>query len=284
MEKQKRWQFFLIMAVIVLTLVNILPTVFYYANPLKNPIDEERAENIGLQVIDRINSLEEDSKAWLYSFNRNLGIQPVRVELRADDPGLFEVGFKNVHDANIFKRFLPRAGILIPFVPAQLELYAGEGENENVVLVSRQINVQLDPIEADRYFHFFPKFRDGKISSEYREHVYDRTAQLALAFAGPSKVGRQLIALTKNSSDPRYHDTVIALAKEIVDMEKTFGENSPITERYFARFTQVDVPNKDGLIQKFLARIDNMKTDLEKQKKTFRRRKKSTRKRQETFF
>ena len=34
MEKQKRWQFYLIIAVLVLTLYNILPTIFFYSKPL----------------------------------------------------------------------------------------------------------------------------------------------------------------------------------------------------------------------------------------------------------
>ncbi|MGA8164844.1 MAG: protein translocase subunit SecF [Waddliaceae bacterium] len=277
MEKQKRWQFFLIMAVIILTLINILPTVFFYTKSLNKPIDKQRAEAVGLQIIDRVNSLEEDGKAWLYSFSRNLGIQPVRVELQGDDLGLFEVGFKNAHDADIFRRFLPRAGVLIPFVPAQLELYGEGGGNEKVVLVSRQINVQLDPLEAGRYFDFYPKYLDGKISPEYQEHVYDRTVQLALAFAGPSRAGRQLAALTKNASDASYRDTVIALAKDIVDMKEAFGENSPITQRFFARFTQVDVPDADKgrLIRQFLARIDNIKAELEKQKTPLEQEKKA---------
>ena len=46
MEKQKRWQFYLILAVLVLTLYNILPTLFYYTKPLGAPIDQSRAEKI----------------------------------------------------------------------------------------------------------------------------------------------------------------------------------------------------------------------------------------------
>ncbi len=43
MEKQKKWQFYLIIAVIVLTIYNILPTVFYYSKPLKSPIDAKQS-------------------------------------------------------------------------------------------------------------------------------------------------------------------------------------------------------------------------------------------------
>ena len=46
MEKQKRWQYYLIVAVIFLTIYNILPTVFYYTKPLKSPIDEKKAQSV----------------------------------------------------------------------------------------------------------------------------------------------------------------------------------------------------------------------------------------------
>ncbi|MFQ5729336.1 MAG: protein translocase subunit SecDF, partial [Waddliaceae bacterium] len=267
MEKQKRWQFYLIVAVIVLTLINILPTVFFYTKPLKESVNEGRAEEVALDIIERVNSLEADSKAWLHSFCKNLGIRPESIKLKDEDPGIFAVSFKTVHDANLFSRFLTRAGSLIPFVPAQLELYSTESEDQSTVLVSRQINVRLDPVEVDSYFHFFPKYYEGGITSEFRENVYDRMTQLALGFGGPSKEGLQLSAIVKNPSDTRYNDMLIGMAKEIVDVHGTFGAENPVTKRYFASFTQVDTPERDGLIQKLLARIDGLKEELRNQRK-----------------
>ena len=58
MEKQKRWQLYLILAVIVLTLYNILPTVFYYSKPLKAEVDHSYAQGVALGVIDRVDGLE----------------------------------------------------------------------------------------------------------------------------------------------------------------------------------------------------------------------------------
>ena len=40
MDKRKRWQAILIIAVMVLTIYNILPTVFFYTKPLKDPIGQ----------------------------------------------------------------------------------------------------------------------------------------------------------------------------------------------------------------------------------------------------
>ena len=53
-EKQKRWQFYLIVAVMALTLYNILPTVFYYTKPLGSPIVEGRAKEVAVGTMDRV--------------------------------------------------------------------------------------------------------------------------------------------------------------------------------------------------------------------------------------
>ena len=186
MEKQKRWQFYLILTVIVLTLYNILPTIFYYTKPLKDPITAPRAETVARQIVDRINDLENDSKAWLGSFCHLLGIKPASIEIKKNDPRLFEVAFKSERDASLFNRFLPRAGNLIPFVPAQLELYPPSDPTKSLVI--RKIGVPLNPEEINSLFHFASKNEDnGKVSSLYRDIVYDRTTHLALALAARVK-------------------------------------------------------------------------------------------------
>lgn len=265
MEKQKRWQFYLILTVVILTLINILPTVFYYMKPLKDPVNADRARTVAIDAIKRVNDLEEDSKAWLLSFSRNLGLKPVSINLKSDEPGIFEVSFKNSHDAKLFQRFLPRAGQLIPFVPAQLSLYEEGTTADNTVLVSRQINVHLDPAEVDTYFHYFPKMENGTVSSAYRNHVFDRATQLALAFGGESRPGLQLESIAKNSSNG--NSLVMGLANEIVDYAQTLGVDHPVTKRFYASFTQVNNPNKDQLIQKFQSRLSAAKTDLQSEQK-----------------
>ena len=160
MEKQKRWQFWLIVSVIVLTLYNILPTVFYYSKPLKSPIDAPRAENISKEIVDRVDSLEEQSREWLLAFNKLIDVKAQSIELKKDDPRLFAVTFSNAEDAQRFRKFLPQAGILIPFVPAQLQLLPEVGQaQDTVVYVSRNIGVHLDPVEIDKLFTSLPYVR-----------------------------------------------------------------------------------------------------------------------------
>jgi SecD/SecF fusion protein len=274
MEKPKRWQFYVIVAVIVLTLINILPTVFFYTKPLKDPVSKPMAESVALDIVKRVDSLEEDSKAWLLSFSKLLKVNPVSINLKNDDPGTFEVTFNNPADANLFKRFLFRAGSLIPFVPAQLEPSQGMPEDQKTVLVARQINVHLDPAEANRYFHYYMKEADGALTTDYRESIYDRTAQLALGFGGGSKTGQQLKAVVENPTDNRFSDLAIVLSKEIVDVYDTFGKDSPITKRYLGSLAQVDAQNKDNLLQKFVEKINSLKSGLEVQKKPIEEEKK----------
>src|SRR6516162_731642 len=100
MEKQKRWQFYVILAVLVLTLYNILPTIFYYTKPLKSPVDAARAAQVAEASIARVNSLEDDSKSWLASFSKLLGVHPTSIEIKEGSPGIIEVSFNNTKEAD----------------------------------------------------------------------------------------------------------------------------------------------------------------------------------------
>lgn len=269
MEKQKRWQLYLIITVLVLTLYNILPTLFYYSKPLKSPIDAPRAEEVAQQMVARVDQMEQNSIEWLYSFSRLLGIKPVSIEMVPTNPGLIQIAFKNENDESLFKRFLPRAGSLIPFVPAQLELSPSStvSEGQYIAYVQRNIVTHLDPAEANQLFKFTPKNdSNGEIAPLYREVVYDRVAQIALGIAGPSKAALQMSLIVDHPQDERYDELAITLAKEIVDVSNVFGKNSPITKRYHASFSQISGKEADGLIQKFIARLEAVNKKVKDQK------------------
>lgn len=264
MEKQKRWQFYLIVAVLVLTLYNILPTLFFYSKPLQAPIDAPRANQVASTVIDRVNDMGVESKEWLASFNRLLGIKPLSIDIVPSNTGLIQVSFNNERDASLFKRFLPRAGALIPFVPAQLGL-SGETSQEDSthVLVQRNIALQLDPSEMDQIFQYTPKFGpDHQIAEGYRDIVNDRVAQIALAVGGPSKSALQMAAVANGEESPRFDELAIGLAKEIVDVDGVFGKNSPITKRYFASFSQIQTKEGENIQKKFLSKLEALNKKL----------------------
>jgi len=257
MEKQKRWQLYLILAVIVLTLYNILPTVFYYTKPLRSPIDSQRAHEVSVEIAGRVNNLEDQAKAWLGSFSKLLGIKPESIELQKADPKLVEITFKNSQDASLFKRFLPKAGSLIPFVPAQMELYTSSAYDPNKVVVSRQIGVHLDDADLDQIFHFAKKYDDeGSPTQAYRDLVYDRASMVALGFAGTSENAAQMELLAQNPTDPRYDDLVISMATKIVEADKILGSDTALLNRWFATFTQTNAYFIYIFVKKFIHRAD----------------------------
>lgn len=267
MEKQKRWQFLLIVAVILLTLYNILPTIFFYTKPLKQPIDAVKAEQVSSEIVDRVNDLAVDSEEWLISFCKLLGIKPISVDLNKEDSRFFDVSFSTPQEADLFKRFLPRAGALIPFVPAQLELSESSISQDPLrVTVLRHMGVSLDKKELQHYFHFFPKFdAQGVPSASYRLMVYDRAAQLALGFGGESLIAKQMAVILGSSGNSEYNDLLIGMAREIVDTDKILGKNDSVIKRYFASYLQGAQSDSSGVIQKFIARIESVKSGIDAQ-------------------
>ena len=263
MEKRKRWQFFLILAVVILTIYNILPTLFYYSKPLKQPITSNESHETAISIVNRVNQLETDAKEWLASFSRLLKIKPLSIELNEKDPQKIEITFQDAKDTALFKRFLPHAGELIPFVPSQLELDPLANQDQtNKVIVSRQIGVHLN-CDADQLFHFVPKFSSpGKVSDFYRNVVYDRVTQLALAFGGPSQIAQQIASLGHDAEQDA--DLLVAISKQLIEIEQALPAGDPITKRYFASFAQSS-EDPERTIQKFLTRSEGLKTNLDHQ-------------------
>ena len=200
MERRKRWQLYLILAVVLLTIYNILPTVFYYANPLKKPIGQSEAQNVSKEIVERVNRLEGFTLSWLQAQSKNLGLKPVEITLDSEDPRLAKVTFRTSKDAAFFTKTLSRAGALIPFVPAQLSADPRSFDEETkTVVVQRRIGVHLDPNKLNTYFQFVPKTtEDGAISPEYQHLINDRVVQLATGFGGESDPARLLLTIDNN--------------------------------------------------------------------------------------
>ena len=258
MERQKRWQLYLILAVVLLTVYNILPTVFYYSKPLKQPIDSKQATQVAEGIIERVNNLEDFTLSWLRAQSKNLGLKPVEITLDPQDPRIASVTFQNAADAAFFAQTLYRAGSLIPFVPAQLNPDPRSFEKgTNTVFVQRKIGVHLDSQDLNKYFQFVPKIgEDGNISPEYQRLVNDRVLQLALGFAGESVPGKSLKAI---ASGAESDDEAIHLARNIVEYENAFGDQNLITQRYFTSFTQVSgVEDRSDLVHKFTAKLETL--------------------------
>lgn len=276
MEKQKRWQFYLIVAVLVLTLYNILPTVFYYSKPLREPIDSEKAELVAKDMVERVNALEPDAEEWIKSFSKLLSLKPTSINILPQNPGLIEVKFSSKQEADRFRLFLPKAGALVPFVPAQLELSPQNLQNDSAVFVLRKIDVKIEPNEIRQYFQFTPKYNEeGHIASLYRDVVEDRVKEILSVITGPSANAYEMFSAIASKPDNSDDQQVISVAQTIVEAEKTFGKDHSITRRIFASFSQIGDIQKEDLLNKFSAKIESVKKRLTIQRDSIEEQKKN---------
>ncbi|MBS0628839.1 MAG: protein translocase subunit SecD [Verrucomicrobia bacterium] len=259
MEKRKRWQQLLIYGVLILTVYNILPTVFFYAKPLKSPIDAERASKISSEVMQRVNHLEVEAEDWLRSFCKTLKIKPQSITSDTENPHHIALTFKNLEEAKIFSKFLPKAGSLIPFVPSQLSLQDPGTPTSKTVVVQTKIPLHFNEAAKDNYFQFSDKF-DGKGNPAplYKALTFDRALQLAVAIGGTSENGRRVQALTAHPSP----ELTLQVAQDILTAVSVFGENDAAAKRYFASYSQVETDNRDLFIQNFIHTLEQAKDQL----------------------
>lgn len=264
MEKQKKWQFWLIVAVVVLTIYNILPTIFYYTKPLHAPIDEAGAKEVASAVVSRVNGLEEDSKEWLESFSTLLNVKPLSIELQKNDPRLIKVVFASEKEANTFKRYLPEAGKGISFTPAQLDVSTTLAKQlPTEVYVSRRISVELNPTETDQLFTFAKKTQDDGLPSPlYKEIVYDRSAQVAYAFSQPSRLAEVIEAIAISPQDKVSDETLLVSAKEILDGSRLSKQLPSIYQRWLTSIAQGKNQQGSAVIQKYQQALETLQAKL----------------------
>lgn len=264
MEKQKRWQFVLITLVVVLTLYNILPTVLFYSKPLKHSIGEKEATLVAEKAMKRVNGLEDQALNWVKSYNKLLGIKGSTVKLDSDNPELIHVHYSIEEEANKVRSHLPRAGALIPFVPAQLSLVPNEQDQDaTTVTIQRKIPIHFNPSETGSYFHFVDK-RDssGAVTKKYQQLIDDRLLQIGIAACGISENAQSLETILHHQGNPRADEFLQILSQNILSYAKVFGENSPIAKRYYATLTQGPIENKKGSIEALIGSLDHYRDRL----------------------
>ncbi len=267
MEKQKRWQYYLIVAVIFLTIYNILPTVFYYTKPLKSPIEEKRAQSIASSIVKRVNDLEPEAEDWIGSYCNLIKVKPLSIKLNPAQPQFITVNFKNNEDANLFRQMLPRAGSLIPFVPAQLSLYNPGNQTSKSVVVQRRLPLHFDEGNLSQYYQYSAKFDpNGEPTPLYRALVNDRAFQIGMALGGPSENALYIQGIVNNSKQGQTDELTVFLAQNILSFTKVYGETSEAAQRYFASFSQLENADRAQLIQDFSAKLEQLAQQIKKEK------------------
>ncbi|MBS0654285.1 MAG: protein translocase subunit SecD [Verrucomicrobia bacterium] len=260
MEKQKRWQLFVIIAVCILTLYNILPTIIFYSKPLGQPVDQTYAIKVANDITARVNSLEKSSVDWIHSFCKLLHVSPTSVELKSDDPSIITVQFASEKDATLFSRLLPQAGNLIPFVPAQLSLLDQSLENNRAVCL-RHVPVHLDA-GNEKLFRFATKEESGNLSDFYFELVGDRFSLVAATLGGTSPQAAEAAAAIQGEGD----EALLVLAKKILRVTQNFGDSSAIATRFFTSFVQTERPDSSDAIARLATKMEDVKKKLERKR------------------
>ncbi len=240
MQKKKKWQLTLILAVTALTVYNILPTIFFYTKPLNSSIGEPRAKEIAVQITQRVNELEPQAISWINSFCRLLQIKPKNISIEDENKELISVSFATETEAQILRSHLSRAGALIPFTPAQLSLYGtGFATDNTTVTIKRNIPLQLNPNQEKSLFEFSTKFdATGNPTPLYQALISDRVLQIALASGGSNQNSQFAEALLATTDSSLRSELSLILADNLVSFMDAFGENPQIVKRFFSSFAQ----------------------------------------------
>ncbi|MDF2577733.1 MAG: secDF [Chlamydiales bacterium] len=249
MEKQKRWQLWLIITVIAITFYNIIPTLIYYSKPLKQPINEQAAQEISTQIVERLSQLDKESKDWVGNYCKYLGTNPLKIECSNSYSDLIEVTFKNEQDAATFKSLFPYAGDVIPFAPARMSLAeAHNATNEPTkAYICRYIASQYLKQETDQTspFHFVSKLTEkNELNPAYYNLVKERLVAIATAANRYDQDIRVLLtAKAKTKSYENAQQAILLnICSEINNYSLLLQSSPSIAQRYFSRFA---VPTND---------------------------------------
>ena len=234
MEKKRKMQLALILAVMFLTVYNILPTLFFYAQPLKSELSPEAAAKEAAAIAKRVDSLEEQSVEWLGSYCQGLSLSPRKISLNPDYSGLVTLEFSKSEEAGKFKKFFPRAGSLIPFVHSQLSLIPSD--NPKTVLIQRKLDL---PLGEGQMLHYIPKYEGEAFSPQYQALLHDRAEAVTKAALSPTAL-------------PMDADPLPSLASAVLDIAKFYESHPELAHRLATHFARSVDPAalKESLSQK----------------------------------
>jgi SecD/SecF fusion protein len=266
MEKQKRWHSWLIAGVTLLTVYNILPTILFYSKPLSHKIDAKRSIDIQNAICDRINHLEKDSLLWIESFNELIGVKAKSIEIKEPFSDTIEITFLQSQDAKKFKQLLPKAGALIPFFPAQLNLGV-DCVDPLKVEVQRKIKIHFDQKINTEVFRFVEKYDENQsLTQDYQNLVLDRAYQVAHSVGGNSEACVLAQIATKNLQDARGEEPLLNFAQTLLDYKVAFGEKSATFKNFIASTTQGEGVDKSVLPNALMQALSDTKERLQKER------------------
>lgn len=211
MEKQKRWQLWLIIAVIAITFYNILPTLFYYSKPLKEAISPSKAQEISTEIISRVQSLEKDSLDWVKNYCNYLQLQPTSIHFEEKNLDQIKVAFKTEQEAAKFKYFVAQAGQAIPFAPSRLRVITTQEHAAEVALTTSVNGIDLK--NKNQILAYSPKYTsDRSIAKPYVEFGQKRAQAVLEVLTRESSLMLQLQQGASNKEQNQAH-TLLEICK-----------------------------------------------------------------------
>jgi len=244
MQKKRKTQFVFILAVLALTVYNILPTVFYYTKPLSETVSAKQAQETAEQMQQRVAKLENSSVEWLTSYCNLLGIKPVSIQSAGSN--FISIRCTKTEDIALLQRFLPKAASLISFGPAQLTPIVSPNDPKEL-LVQRNIGVSLDGL-----FTFAPKG-----SAEYRQLIEQRAAALRACLTAPNPVMEQILSLEHDMPKTVREETLLSIAATMSEAAQIHAKDAKLAKRIVGKYT----PQKgiQGLLDASAALRDDLK-------------------------
>ena len=266
---RKKWQLILIMVVIALTIYNIFPTLLFYLKPLSQPINQKKGMTIAKHIVNRVNHLEKESISWLKSYNKLLGLKPLFIDLDPDNPQIIHLKYPNEKDAKRLKKYIPRAGALIPFAPAKLSLIDQEKTLDPcLVSLQRNISIIFNPSNLNDYFKFTPKKDQTKKGPAplYEKVIQDRLIQLGLSIGGISENANYLEATLRHKNSPQIDQFLQILTQNLLNYTNVLKENTSLSNRHYSTLTQGEIENKQEAIQSLIESLEQYRTQIKIQK------------------
>jgi SecD/SecF fusion protein len=225
MEKKQRWRLAIILAVLIWTLYSIFPTIIYYSRPLNQPVDEKGAKAIEVEIAERVNSLVPEAEDWIRAFCKSLGVHPSKISVDPTDSSIITFDVASPEEASLVQKFLPRAGLMVPFKPAQIFLDTVNGKS---IRVNRHVSLTMNEKDPSDYFSFlWKRDKDGRPTEQYVDLVVPRFVEVAYACSGSSPQAEALsIALQKNDTQ-----ALEKITADLSDWKDTLSADKGLTVR-----------------------------------------------------
>ena len=238
MKKSTKWQTWLILTVVSLTVYNIIPTLFFYLQPLKADIDESRGMKIAAEITHRVKAMGDETVDWLQSYCKLLQIKPASI---TSDSETVRVQCTQAKEAAKLRSYLQRAGTLISNPSAQLAPLPISDLDPKAVLVVRKTPSVL----KENHFSFAPLE-----SASYKDLTIDRAAMLAAASGGPRELARSLL------QDSPSEEDLLELATELNTIHDLFRNQPAIEKRFATNLLAGSFEGRPALIERLLSSIN----------------------------